>query len=446
MSSFQSLRDFIRERLTAAAEEIFTEFDKTIVRFEEELSHHRRLLEICWNPRIKLHRIDLTKPCVWKEDDVLTDHQLSSPEMNSRLDLMQPLSIHEELGKPDAQQMKENQELEPPQIKEEQQKSMIKDEQEELYISLEKEQLEQRWPTDSFTGVTVHEKTEKRKPESYKDQLTIQTSAKHEKQNQGRSNNEESRSSRAEEPEEKSFQHLRAETGNVVSPEAEWHEIMHTNCNISACNVCGKVFAPNYLIDHMRIHTGKRPFSCLTCGKSFTTAATLKVHMRIHTGEKPFSCMTCGKHFSDKACLSRHIRTHTGEKPFSCLICGKGFLQRSNFTEHMKTHTGEKPFSCLTCGKKFSSKASLSRHIRTHTGERPFSCLTCGKRFGDRGCLSRHKKIHTGERPFSCGTCGRRFIRKSHLTTHMTTHRGEQVRVYDTSFMEGNLPGGKLNV
>ncbi|XP_035999498.1 uncharacterized protein LOC118564739 isoform X2 [Fundulus heteroclitus] len=57
MSSTQSLREFIRERLTAAAEEIFTEFDKTIVHYEEELDRQRRLLEICYKPQINLQRI-----------------------------------------------------------------------------------------------------------------------------------------------------------------------------------------------------------------------------------------------------------------------------------------------------------------------------------------------------------------------------------------------------
>ncbi|MEQ2277679.1 hypothetical protein XENORESO_006196, partial [Xenotaenia resolanae] len=53
MSSVQHLREFIRERLTAAAEEIFSEVEKTIVRHEEDM----RLLEICWKPQIKLTRI-----------------------------------------------------------------------------------------------------------------------------------------------------------------------------------------------------------------------------------------------------------------------------------------------------------------------------------------------------------------------------------------------------
>ncbi|MED6265567.1 hypothetical protein CHARACLAT_026793 [Characodon lateralis] len=62
MSSAQSLREFIRERLTAAAEEIFTAVDETIVHYEEELDRQRRLLEICWKPQIKLQRIDLFSP------------------------------------------------------------------------------------------------------------------------------------------------------------------------------------------------------------------------------------------------------------------------------------------------------------------------------------------------------------------------------------------------
>ncbi|KAK5610355.1 hypothetical protein CRENBAI_006383, partial [Crenichthys baileyi] len=53
MSSVQHLREFIRERLTAAAEEIFSEVEKTIVRYEEDV----RLLGTCWKPQINTTRI-----------------------------------------------------------------------------------------------------------------------------------------------------------------------------------------------------------------------------------------------------------------------------------------------------------------------------------------------------------------------------------------------------
>ncbi len=57
MSSVDCLREFVIERLTAAAEEIFGVFQKTIVDYEEEIDRQRRLLDIVWKPEIKLHRI-----------------------------------------------------------------------------------------------------------------------------------------------------------------------------------------------------------------------------------------------------------------------------------------------------------------------------------------------------------------------------------------------------
>ncbi|KAK5616645.1 hypothetical protein CRENBAI_003053 [Crenichthys baileyi] len=176
MSSAQSLREFIRERLTTAAEEIFTEVDKTIVYYEEELNRQRRLLEKCWNSQINQQKIDVPQHYVWKENELLTDHQFCSLERNSSwaTNYAQPICLKEELGTPEPIQTNENQEeLEPPQIKNEQEepeKPEIKDEQEELFISLEKQQ----------------------QPESNKDQLIIQMSSEPEKQNQKRNDPENS--------------------------------------------------------------------------------------------------------------------------------------------------------------------------------------------------------------------------------------------------------------
>ena len=56
MSSVQCLRELINERLTAAAEEIFRVFQKTIVKYEGEIDRQRRLLDIVLKPEIKLRR------------------------------------------------------------------------------------------------------------------------------------------------------------------------------------------------------------------------------------------------------------------------------------------------------------------------------------------------------------------------------------------------------
>ncbi|KAG7222321.1 hypothetical protein INR49_016385 [Caranx melampygus] len=63
MSSVESLRDFVTERLTAAAEEIFRVFKQTVVEYEEEIGRQRRLLDTVLKPEIRLHRTAPTATC-----------------------------------------------------------------------------------------------------------------------------------------------------------------------------------------------------------------------------------------------------------------------------------------------------------------------------------------------------------------------------------------------
>lgn len=54
MSSVEYLREFVNRRLTAAAEEIFGVFQKTIVEYEEEINRQRRLLDVVWKSEMQL--------------------------------------------------------------------------------------------------------------------------------------------------------------------------------------------------------------------------------------------------------------------------------------------------------------------------------------------------------------------------------------------------------
>ncbi|XP_035989394.1 uncharacterized protein LOC118561425 isoform X4 [Fundulus heteroclitus] len=115
MSSVQHLREFIRERLTAAAEEIFSEVEKTIVRYEEDA----RLLESYWRPQIKLPRIDLQKPHVSMEEEASTIQQLCNQRRRSSHDQeeAEPQWSEEEQMEPDPPLTEEQGEPEPPLIK-----------------------------------------------------------------------------------------------------------------------------------------------------------------------------------------------------------------------------------------------------------------------------------------------------------------------------------------
>lgn len=74
--------------------------------------------------------------------------------------------------------------------------------------------------------------------------------------------------------------------------------------------------------DHLSIpifdnNTGKRkscsPKVCKDCGKTYKTNYKLNEHMRKHTGEKPYKCDSCDKEFRSKIGLAQHAAKHTGD-------------------------------------------------------------------------------------------------------------------------------------
>uniref|UniRef100_A0AAZ1X481 C2H2-type domain-containing protein n=1 Tax=Oreochromis aureus TaxID=47969 RepID=A0AAZ1X481_OREAU len=325
-------------------------------------------------------------------------------------------------------QLCDQEEPEPPQIKEEQ---------EELCSSQERKQLELKEETDTFM-VTAAEQRDHSEPDN--DRLITNNSPLAESQDQGRSRSADPGSTRnpniSKNAESSPLSESRSSTGAgtkslkcdvyeqtfMHESQMTLHNRAHTGEKLHVGNSAGKGFNQNgAVLERVRVHAGKN--LCKTCGKMFSSQSVLRRHTQIHTGEKPYSCKTCGKNFRRTCHLTRHMRTQTGEKPYPCQTCGKSFLSTDHLNIHVRSHTGEKPYSCEMCGHRFSQKSTLTVHMRIHTSEKPYPCQTCGKMFTRSSRLLEHVRFHIGKKPYPCKMCGKMFTRSSYLSVHIRTKK-----------------------
>uniref|UniRef100_A0A915DVN8 C2H2-type domain-containing protein n=1 Tax=Ditylenchus dipsaci TaxID=166011 RepID=A0A915DVN8_9BILA len=60
------------------------------------------------------------------------------------------------------------------------------------------------------------------------------------------------------------------------------------------CKMCSVVVKhPSKIVEHMRVHTGDRPFPCPHCSLTFTQAGALMAHLRIHNGQRCVHQKSC---------------------------------------------------------------------------------------------------------------------------------------------------------
>ena len=287
---------------------------------------------------------------------------------------------------------------------------------------------------------------------------------------------------------EKPFECDRCGKAFSMKSTLEQHMTVHTSKKPYECGTCGLQFSyKTSLKQHCRRKHGKSASSdgvptttddersakdqtCSICGKLWWSPSELKQHMRSHTGEKPYECNVCGERFSQKwgmklHCLRKHEKSTSSDAvkkkmKKACSICGNLLCSTSSLKQHMRVHTGEKPFQCDTCDMKFSCKGNLERHcFKMHgmgaspervpsprkgimrcckeqhgasshgdaatkpqpqslAAEQDRTCPICGMVFDSPSRMKRHMIQHTGEKPYQCSICVEYFSQAAALEDH----------------------------
>ncbi|XP_051928986.1 oocyte zinc finger protein XlCOF6-like isoform X2 [Hippocampus zosterae] len=234
------------------------------------------------------------------------------------------------------------------------------------------------------------------------------------------------------------------------------------------CSLCDKTFySQKGLSNHMVAHTEGEPVACSDKRYSLKHFAKRDGEKRgegsptepSETNKTAEGRETDGG--VDQSGLTKHPETRTRDKPFACPLCPKRFFMKHHVRRHMRSkHTREEALAtgadaerssqvpqsdpdhtpepsesakssdasshqCLQCDKKCPSHAYLVAHMVIHTGEKPFTCSVCGQSFSFRQNMLRHEKQHYGRKPFQCSVCSRRFSNRGLLLSHLSLHVGE---------------------
>lgn len=228
-------------------------------------------------------------------------------------------------------------------------------------------------------------------------------------------------------------------------------------------------------------------YDCNICRRSFPFLSSLSQHMRRHTGVRPYKCPYCDHRASQKGNLKVHIRSHKlgtlssyhsnddeeggAEEEMSVsegLDGGTSPTKSSSACNRMingdvseesrrklpgrsmkreKPFTEQRPFCCRLCGFEAQREDQLLSHIeKVHITadveeeagvkeeavpepnplqaqtDGTFPCETCGQVFTQAWFLKSHMKKHAGILDHCCRICGRRFREAWFLKSHMKTH------------------------
>uniref|UniRef100_A0A673BKN8 Zinc finger protein 341 n=1 Tax=Sphaeramia orbicularis TaxID=375764 RepID=A0A673BKN8_9TELE len=232
------------------------------------------------------------------------------------------------------------------------------------------------------------------------------------------------------------------------------------------CNFCDKIFSKNFdLQQHIRSHTGEKPFQCIVCGRAFAQKSNVKKHMQTHKvwpmgvastvsrlpvtvkvvpvssnegdgneeqeqgeqEEEPqqqasqsqaeeettkqivvidssYQCQFCPSKFKTYFQLKSHLTQHKGEQVYKCVLksCSQTFQKLDQFLEHIRTHQEQLTYRCHLCSKVFPSLFELGVHQYSH-------------------CFCPQQNTRKETTVYRCVKCQSRYSTQEALEQHLLT-------------------------
>ncbi|XP_028415584.1 transcription factor IIIA-like [Dendronephthya gigantea] len=141
-------------------------------------------------------------------------------------------------------------------------------------------------------------------------------------------------------------------------------------------------------------------------------------------------CATCGKEFKKNALLQQHVRRHTGEKPYDCYLCDKKFDSKSHAQRHMNSHSKNTLLlSCTVegCPKQFKFERTMKRHIQSTHILHKCTFEGCEMAFNKKFKLKKHMREIHNDIYLKCTHegCTSVFTTKRNLARHLYSHERE---------------------
>uniref|UniRef100_A0A3Q2QJE7 Zinc finger protein 341 n=1 Tax=Fundulus heteroclitus TaxID=8078 RepID=A0A3Q2QJE7_FUNHE len=204
---------------------------------------------------------------------------------------------------------------------------------------------------------------------------------------------------------------------------------------------------------------GKGPkLKCNFCDKFFSKNFDLQQHIRSHTGEKPFQCIVCGRAFAQKSNVKKHMQTHkvwpmsvantVSRLPITVKVVPLSFVEEERIGEQQKrgptrppateapgeeapgdAHTKQivvidSSYQCQFCGSKFKTYFQLKSHLTQHKGEQVYKCVlkSCSQTFQKLDHFLEHIRTHQEQLTYRCHLCSKVFPSLFELGVHQYSH------------------------